>query len=148
MIDAKLITRKLNLIIKDLGELETYGCMTLDAYLASPVNEAAVERYLERVIGRMIDVNYHLITELGHAPPAEYHASFTELARLRVLPREFAAAIARAAGLRNRIVHEYDALDERKVFEAVKDVLRDVPRYVEHVHGFVQASGPPEGEKA
>jgi hypothetical protein len=29
------------------------------------------------MIGRMIDINYHLITEAGHAPPRDYDESFT-----------------------------------------------------------------------
>jgi hypothetical protein len=33
----------------------------------------------------MIDINYHVITESGGAPPADYHASFTRLAELKVL---------------------------------------------------------------
>lgn len=66
------------------------------------------ERYLERTIGRTIDVNYHLITELGHAPPRDYHESSVTLGTIRILSPDFARALAMAAGLRNRIVYEYD----------------------------------------
>ena len=69
-------------------------------------HQAVVERYLERTIGRMIDVNFHLITGAGHAPPTDYHASFVKLADLGVLESDFARQVARAAGLRNRLVHE------------------------------------------
>src|SRR5450756_654424 len=68
------------------------------------------ERYIERAVGRMIDVNYHLLTEFGQAPPPDYYQSFVQLATLGVYPAEFAARIASCAGLRNRIAHEYDAV--------------------------------------
>ena len=42
------------------------------------------------------------------------HASFTRLAELGVLDAEFARRIARAAGLRNRLVHEYEDIDPRR----------------------------------
>ncbi len=69
MIDQELVTRKLVLITSDLRELGLIAQTPLADYLASPTHELVVERYLERVIGRMIDINYHLITEGGHAPP-------------------------------------------------------------------------------
>ncbi|MEW6325913.1 MAG: DUF86 domain-containing protein [Nitrospirota bacterium] len=138
MIDPILIVRKINLIAKDLKALAPFGSMTLEAYLAEPVNEAAAERYLERIIGRMIDINYHLVTEQGHPPPKDYFESFTELARIGVLPAEFSRSIAQAAGLRNRIAHEYDEIDEAKVYQAIRDALKDIPRYIEHVQRFLQ----------
>ncbi len=138
MIDPVLVNRKIILIGKDLEDLSVYGRMSLEAYLADRINEVVVERFLERIIGRMIDINYHLVTEIGEPPPKDYYESFVELGRVGVLPPDLARSIAGAAGLRNRIVHEYDEVDERKVYGAVGEALRDIPRYVEHVHRFVE----------
>jgi uncharacterized protein YutE (UPF0331/DUF86 family) len=138
MIDTELVIRKITLITKDLHALGPYAQMTLEAYLSDPVNEVAVERYLERVIGRMIDINYHLVTGLGHPPPKDYFESYTELGKLGVLPLEFAKGISRSAGLRNRIVHEYDAVEEEKIHEALQEAMRDIPVYIECVHRFIQ----------
>lgn len=139
MIDPVLVTRKINLIAKDVQALLPYSRLTLKDYLAEPVNEVIAERYLERIIGRMIDINYHLVTELGSPPPRDYFDSFTELGKLGVLPVEFSKSIAQAAGLRNRIAHEYDEIDEEKVHEALPGALRDIPLYIEAVHNFVQS---------
>lgn len=140
MIDRDLVTRKINLVAKDLIAVGLYGRMTLENYLAEPVNEVAAERYLERMIGRLIDINYHIVTEMGHPPPKDYYDSFIEVARLGVFPQEFGRSIAQSAGLRNRIVHEYDEIDASKVYEALQQALKDIPRYIEHVHRFVQNS--------
>jgi uncharacterized protein YutE (UPF0331/DUF86 family) len=139
MIDPVLVTRKINLIAKDLKAMAPYGGMPLATYLADPVHELVVERYLERTIGRMIDINYHLVTALGEPPPRDYFDSFTALGRLGVLPAELARTIAWAAGLRNRIVHEYDEIDAAKVHDALPQALEEIPRYLEHVHRLVQA---------
>src|SRR5207244_2682803 len=101
VIDPELITRKLTLIIEDLRAVTVIAAKSLADYLASPTDELVVERYLERIIGRMIDVNYHLITEAGHAPPRDYYDSFIQLVRIGVLDAEFAKKIAPCAGLRN-----------------------------------------------
>lgn len=130
MIDPALVIRKINLISEDLQELNVFSCKGLEEYLASRVDEVLAERYLERVIGRMIDINYHLITEAGHAPPSDYHQSFTQLGRFGILPPDLALQIAACAGLRNRIVHEYDEIDPRKVYEGLQAAVRDIPKYL------------------
>jgi len=65
MIDAELVTRKMVLITADLKALAPLALRPLEDYIASATDKVLVERYLERIIGRMIDINYHLITEAG-----------------------------------------------------------------------------------
>lgn len=67
----------------------------------------------------------------------DFHESFLKMAELGVLPAEFARRIASAAGLRDRLAHEYDELDPRKVHEAARETLVDVPVYLDHVQRFV-----------
>jgi uncharacterized protein YutE (UPF0331/DUF86 family) len=138
MIDPELVTRKMVLITADLRALEPLARRPLDDYIASATDEVLVERYLERIIGRMIDINYHLITEAGHPPPRDYFASFTQLARIGAVPPAFATQIAASAGLRNRLVHEYDEIDPERVYEGLQAAVRDVPEYLRHVVQYLQ----------
>ncbi len=138
-IDRELVTRKLLLVTADIESLAAVQDRGRDAYLTSSIDQAASERRLERAVGRMIDINYHVITTSGHPPPADYHTSFLKLGEIGVLDAEFARRIARAAGLRNRLVHDYVDLDPGKVFDALGDALRDVPVYLARVNQFVQA---------
>jgi uncharacterized protein YutE (UPF0331/DUF86 family) len=138
VIDRELITRKMVLIARDLADLEALARKDLAAYLASPTDELVAERLLERVIGRMIDVNYHVIIAAGEAPPVDYHESFTRLAAVGVLDRDFARQMAACAGLRNRIVHEYDSIDPARVHAALGGALRDIPLYLRLVDGHVR----------
>ena len=138
MIDRELVTRKMVLVAEDLRRLETLAAKEREEYLASEIDETLAERYLERMIGRMIDVNYHLVTEAGHAPPRDYYESFTQPAKLGVLPPAFASQIAACAGLRNRIVHEYDEIDPRRVWEGLQAAVRDIPEYLRRVHEHLE----------
>ena len=142
MIDRELVTRKIVLITRDLAALEPFARKDLASYLASGVDELVVERLLERMIGRMIDVNYHLLTETGHPPPTDYYASFVQLAGIGVLDQEFAGRIAACAGLRNRIVHEYEDLDPKKVYEALQGALQDVPIYLRRIDESLDRISP------
>ena len=61
-IDRDLVTPKLLLITRDLGALRDVAATGVDRDLQSRADQAIAERYLERMIGRMIDINYHVIT--------------------------------------------------------------------------------------
>lgn len=142
MIDPQLITRKLVLIVNDLAPLTDLARKDRDTYMGNPVNEVVTERYLERTIGRMIDINYHLITELGHPPPKDYHDSFVTLGTLGILSDRFAREIAFAAGLRNRLVHEYEEIDPGRVYEALRIAVRHIPTYVKAIQEYTKTLPP------
>lgn len=138
MIDRKLIHRKMNLILKDLNEVKKYAALSLSEYLEDPLNEVLTERFLERIIGRMIDINYHIVTESGQPPPKDYFQSFVELGKLGILEPEFASSVAQSAGLRNRIVHDYDEIDETKVHEALQSAVQEIPLYLKAIETFLE----------
>jgi uncharacterized protein YutE (UPF0331/DUF86 family) len=137
MIDTELVTRKILLITKDVEALRGLADMTLDVFLESSINAVVAERYIERAVGRMIDINYHLLTESGQAPPPDYYQSFIQLSPLGVYANEFGQLIAACAGLRNRIAHEYDDIDPQKLFEAVRQAVHDVPEYLRNVDNWL-----------
>ena len=137
MIDNELVTRKILLITKDVEALRGLAAMTLDVFLESPINAVVAERYIERAVGRMIDINYHVLTESGLAPPPDYYQSFIELSPLGIYSAEFGQRIAACAGLRNRIAHEYDDIDPQKLFEAVRQAVGDLPEYLRSIDSWL-----------
>ncbi|MDQ7844600.1 MAG: DUF86 domain-containing protein [Armatimonadota bacterium] len=137
-VDRILVTRKIALILEDLKDLEPLRRLPATEFLASRTHRLVAERLLERIIGRMIDINYHLITEVAGLPPKDFYESFVRLAALGVLSPDLAAALAPAAGLRNRLAHEYNEIDYRKIHEAIGRILEQVGPYLEAVRGFVE----------
>ena len=138
-IDRELVTRKLALILADLSAVSEMAGHASDEFLRDRLLQAAAERVLERIIGRMIDINYHLITGSSHPPPADYFTSFLKLADLAILDRAFAERLAPSAGLRNRLVHEYDEIDPAKVFEAIARTQPDVIVYARAIEKHLSA---------
>ncbi len=132
-IDKKLISRKITLINNDLKSLKTLSKLSLKTYLSKADYEALAERYLERIIGRMIDINYHILSEKENEIPTDFYNSFIELGRKKYLPIKLADTMANSAGLRNRLAHEYDEIDAKKVYEAMESCLKDVPKYLKNI---------------
>lgn len=56
---------------------------------------------------------------------------------LQDLENEDAARFAKLAGLRNRLSHEYNGIDETIVFQAVKALVAELPTYIEGVKKFI-----------
>ncbi|HWP36360.1 MAG TPA: DUF86 domain-containing protein [Gemmatimonadales bacterium] len=135
-IDKRLVTRKLALIIGDMADLARLARMERAEFLKNRTHQLVAERLLERVIGRMIDVNYHVITERDGVPPRDFHPSFTRLGTLGVLSVDLAQALAPAAGLRNRLAHEYNEIDYGKLHAALAEAETNVPRYLEAMERF------------
>jgi uncharacterized protein YutE (UPF0331/DUF86 family) len=139
--DPELVRRKMALILEDLERLRGVASKNIDDYLASSVDELVAERLLERIVSRVIDVNYHLWVEAGHAPPRDYRESFVRLGELGILPLAEATELARAAGLRNRLAHEYDEIDPRLVHEAARRALTEIPDLLRRVEAYLGKLG-------
>lgn len=101
----------------------------------------ATERLLQEVVEAASDVNAHVLTNLGSAPPKDYYEGFVEMGRKGPLSGELAASLAPSAGLRNRIVHDYDEIDDGIVLDAVGEARRLFPSYVAAVERFLEDRG-------
>ena len=148
MVRPELVRRKLQLIAEDLGRLVRFKDVTLGELDDDFVAMAAVERLLERIVMRAIDANMHLITELATGREEKitrltYRDTFLMLANLEVYPVDFGQRIARSAGLRNILVHDYNDADRQVVHGAIRTCLEDYHRYVEHVDAFLDRIEPP-----
>ena len=113
-IDKQLIIRKAKLIEEDLSKLKEFENVSLSKYIDSLEIRLQVERLLERIVGRIIDINYHILKEDFNIMPSEYYKSFTLLGEREVIDKDFATEIAESTGLRNALAHEYDAIDDVK----------------------------------
>lgn len=142
MIRPEFVRRKLQLIAEDLEQLVPFQDETLESLTADKIRLAAVERFLERIVMRAIDVNEHLIAELASGRDRitrlTYRDTFLMLVDLGVYPKEFAETIAQSAGLRNILVHDYNDVDRRKVHASIKSCLRDYHRYLTDIDVFVK----------
>ncbi|MCI0680452.1 DUF86 domain-containing protein [bacterium] len=140
MINKELINRKLFLIAEDLERLREFTSLSFDEIAKDPVKHGATERYLERIIGRAIDINQHIIAEKGNAatPVLTYHDTFLSLTGFGVYPKEFAEKIAKSAGLRNILVHEYDDVDPRMFEESMGKAIEEFNAYSEYIHVYTE----------
>ena len=133
MINKRLLKRKLSKLKEYLRELQPFAKISLQDYLDDYKNKRTVERDIQLIVECATDINNHILVETQETPPKDYFTSFTELTKLRILPHKFALSIAETAGLRNRLVHEYEEIKDKIVYINIKKVLSLYQEYMEHI---------------
>lgn len=131
MIDPELVNRKLSLIIDNIEKLSEWEEITKEDYLADLEYRLKTERLLERIINRLIDLNYHIVTEEISRQPKDYYESFILLIQTGFYDSEQAEHWAQLAGLRNRLAHEYNDLKDNHVYDAYQSLLSELPPLLE-----------------
>lgn len=141
MINKEFVTRKITLIQSEFLLLEELGKYSFNEIVSDPMKQAALERTLEKIIMRAIDINQHIIAELvskNTVTPKDYKETFSGLVGLKIYSKEFAYEISKSVGTRNALVHEYDNIDYNKVYSSMKDCLKDYHQYCQYILDFLE----------
>lgn len=140
MLDKRFIERKIRLIQRNLGRLETFREFTFDQVAKHWLKYHALKNLFMEIIGRGIDINFHLCAELSKietGTPKDYKESFLILGELRVVPDKFGQQIAESAGFRNAIVHGYNNLDKYIVYKTVGEAIDQYTKYCGYILKFL-----------
>ncbi|MGA2955521.1 MAG: DUF86 domain-containing protein [Thermodesulfobacteriota bacterium] len=139
--DVEIIQRKLAVILDNLKALEPIQRMERDEYLRDLYKRKATERLLQELIEAAIDINTHMIVGSGYAAPDDYYQSFIRAAEIGIISPDLSEKLAPSAGLRNRLVHEYDRIEHSIILEAVGMAEEFYPRYVKEVSDTLSGIG-------
>ncbi|MFH1436513.1 MAG: DUF86 domain-containing protein [Pseudomonadota bacterium] len=142
-LDREVIRRKLAVIAENLGDLGPIAGMTEQEYGGDVYKRKATERLLQELVEAAIDINTHIIVDTGHAAPDDYYSSFIKAGELNIIPADLAAKLAPSAGLRNRLIHEYDLIEHALVPSAVKTAQVLYPHFVKAVESFIAGTDQP-----
>lgn len=141
-LEAAVIRRKLRRIRENIDTLArvTTG-IDATAYASDEILRRAVERLLQETIDASVDANNHLLRGVGRVPAEDYYSTFIELGRVGILQPSLANDLAPAAGLRNRIVHEYEELDHAQVLQAAMQAPTRLRAYIDAVEAYLDSQG-------
>lgn len=136
-VEKEVIRRKITVIIENLKALEAVKDITIEEYRDDIYKRKATERLLQELIEAAIDINTHIIVQKGNRVPDDYFESFIKAGEYDIIPKNIAEKLAPSAGLRNRLVHEYDLLDHSRILEAVKIAEDLYPLYIKAIEDYL-----------
>lgn len=140
MLDRVAIQQKLAALSDYLAELAAISRYSYEEYRSDFRVKRTVERLMQMVVECATDINGLLITGLGEQPPRDYFTSFILLGQIGVLPSDFADLLAPTTAIRNRLVHEYDTVDEKLVYISMQPILEEFTEYARLVNDYLASS--------
>lgn len=139
-IEVEIIRRKLAIITENLAVLKPIETITKEEYIKDVYKRKATERLLQELIEAAVDINSHMIAQSSKTAPDDYYESFIKVGELGIISSNLAEKLAPSAGLRNRLVHEYDMLDHSLILEAVKMAEELYPEYIKEIETFISGN--------
>jgi uncharacterized protein YutE (UPF0331/DUF86 family) len=136
-LEKEIIRRKLAIIVENLKALKPVKDVTREEYIQDIYKRKATERLLQELIEAAIDINIHIIVQTGNIAPDDYYESFIKAGEFKIISLPLAEKLAPSAGLRNRLVHEYDLLDHSMVLDAVRSAEKLYTKYVKEIENYI-----------
>ncbi|HXV59296.1 MAG TPA: DUF86 domain-containing protein [Vicinamibacteria bacterium] len=129
MVDREILATRLSKLRSALVKLERIAEQARDDYLTNETDRALAEHYLRIALEATLDAGNHVIAAEGFRKPLKLRDVPLILAENRVIPTELAEKLARAVGLRNRLVHGYAEIDHERLHEILNEELIDLERF-------------------
>lgn len=143
MVDVERVRRLLAALERYRGHLTALRDLPLETYLEE--GSFAARYLIQAAAQTCIDVANHVIASEGWRVPRDYRDAFTVLEEEDVLDAALAERLRALAGLRNRLVHLYEDVDDRLVHAYLQDRLTDLELFASSVAGLlVQSDGDRE----
>jgi len=98
----------------------------------------ACERLLQLSVEVVVDICSILVTDLRLGLPAEEEDLIHKLTEGRVLSAKMGARIREMKGFRNVLVHEYTRIDDRLVYQALTEHVKDFVAFKQEVLAYLK----------
>jgi uncharacterized protein YutE (UPF0331/DUF86 family) len=129
VVDKPKLDQMLSNLRQYLGVLRGLAATPRDVFLGNTDKVGNAKYHLVIAIECCIDVANHVIASENYRFPRDNADSFTVLVEERILPGESAEPLRAMARFRNRLVHLYWDVDDRRIHEYLQSGLTDVESF-------------------
>jgi uncharacterized protein YutE (UPF0331/DUF86 family) len=137
MLNRILIQKKINKIENYTKEIEPLLKFSVDEIMSDVLKLRTLERNFQLIVDTMLDINTHIIAAENLKAPDNLQETLSILGEAGILPLEFIEKFAPAVGLRNKIVHDYEKIDQKKVITDLKNEMEQFARYIVYIDEFI-----------
>ena len=117
-----------------LDELELIIPEDLDEYLDNLEKRLACERVFEKIIEAVNNLAILFLKQERFELPTEDIRAFEIIADKNIISSTLALDLKQAKGMRNFLAHQYDKIDDEKVFDALRNkISNDINEFIEGI---------------
>ncbi len=142
-LDVNVVLVRLNKIEDYINRLEKYQNLTLEEYLNSQDIQMITERIIQIITEAALDINKYILSCNGILETKKNWTNkeyFIIAAQQQILTEDLAIELAKAAGMRNVLVHVYLDIDSRQIFEGIHQSLIYYPLYIRQVLTYLDST--------
>ena len=142
VLDVNVVLVRLNKIEDYITRLDKYQNLTLEEYLNSQDIQMITERIIQIITEAALDINKYILSCNGVLKKKENWTNkdyFIMAAQQQILTYDLAVQLAKAAGMRNILVHLYLDIDSRQVFEGIHQSLIYYPLYIRQILTYLDS---------
>lgn len=133
MFNKEVVEQKIKQIVSYLNEIEPILQLSFEEYKKDIYKIRTLERNAQLIIDNMVDINNELIADKNIDPPDDYYGSFTKLRGTDIFQEELIDVLAPLTGLRNRLIHEYEKIDQKILFTTMQKRADKIKEYLKIV---------------
>lgn len=124
----KRYMEKTELIRKRAEEVEKWK----SGFFIEEKDRLAIYKAFQEIAEACMDIIAMMLKDDNKIPEDDY-TNINKAVKLGLLPNKLKASLDDLNGLRNRIVHEYNGLDDKIAFDAMIEILPDIKEFTEVV---------------
>ncbi len=135
---VEVIRKKLDYLERTLVEIEPYLKAGYAEYARQPAYRRATERLVQIIIEAAGDTSELLLQAAGRPAPGTMREAFGDIRDLGVINDALFERFNRTyVGLRNRIVHDYETLDNRILFDSARRLRKDAQAFLKSATAYL-----------
>ena len=141
MLDRSIVEAHLQNMEEALANLRRYEGLSLKEFSKDLSYIWIVTKGLEILIQNLLDIGAHILASEIKNDWDDYSEIIIKLGQYEIIPEDFSKQIQGMAGLRNILVHEYLRVDEKKLYDYLKDRLTDFTEFMGYIQQYLDKKG-------
>ncbi|MGQ4833954.1 MAG: DUF86 domain-containing protein [Candidatus Asgardarchaeia archaeon] len=129
---------KLNLIEMRISQIINWTSnLDEDDFQKNDLVKLAVYKAFQEIVESSMDIISMICKDIG-IPPKDDYTNIETLLKQGILDTALANIMFSGNGLRNRIVHRYNTLDDRRAFIEIIEAIPEFERFVEVIEEWIK----------
>ncbi len=147
--DQDKITKLVSELRTSVKRLRHLSKLPQNDFVADPDKIGSAKYHFIVAIESCIDMGNHVIARNGFRVPENYGDTFRVMAEAGVFENDFSQELRNMAKFRNRLVHLYWEVDDKQVYEILRNRLDDFKTFLDKLSKFLdwENDGTPPHEK-
>ncbi len=138
MDEKEKVSRKIRSMKRYVDFLRSRRSITREELEENYELRSAIERNFHLAIESALDIGEIVISAKGFEKPEDYRSVILILGKHQVIPADFAERFARAAGLRNILVHMYEDVDVGRLYDYLQNNLEDLSEFARFIARYLE----------